>query len=211
MEDNNVEAVVEQPVEQIAEQTTETAEAPLQEQTTEAPVEEQVVEPAEELAFYQKQTPTAPNFETEDGFIDPNKFYAQVKADAVKEMQEEMRFQETERLNWSKIEAKHPELTTDSDLRDLLNSQRIADVAMGGNGDLNKIADKFFGKLNSYKNQGKAQAQVSEKIQKSASLSTQTSTSIDKNSSDDLMDRMSRGDQVAKETLIEQWLADGKL
>lgn len=200
-------------VEQAVEQTdTQVETAPLQ---NEAEPNEQVTPeveaPQEKLAYYQKQTPEEPTFEAEDGFIDPKKFYSQVKADAIQEMREEMRFQETERTNWSKIEEIHPELKTDVELRDLLNAQRIADVATGGDGDLNKIADKFFGKLNSYRNEGKAQAQVSEKVQKSAGLSTQTSNGVPKDNATDLMERMSRGDQVAKETLIEQWLADGKL
>lgn len=208
MEETNAEAIETQPVQ---------AEAPLQEPVSEVetPAVEtpEVVEtePVEELAYYQKQVPQAPQFEAEDGFIDPTKFYAQVKADTLAEVREEIKFEETERKNWAKIEAKYSELKTDNELRDLLNAQRIADVATGGNGDLNRIAEKFFGKLNAYKSQGKAQAQVSEKIQKSASLSTQTSNTVESNSNNDLIDRMSRGDQVAKEQLIEQWLADGKL
>lgn len=208
MEENNVEAV-EQPA-------VENTEAPLQEvetpttETVETPVAEEP-QTQEELAYYQKQQVQTPNFETDDGFIDPAKFYNQVKADALKELREELRFEATEKKVWGKIEEKHPELKTDAELRDLLNAQRIADVAQGGNGDLNRISDKFFGKLNSYKIQGKAQAQVSEKIQKSASLSTQTNNTVQTNANNDLMDRMSRGDQVAKEQLIEQWLADGKL
>lgn len=213
MEESNAEEQT-QPIEQPV----ETTEAPSQEPVVSEEVKEaevaEVTEPVqseEELAYYQKQVPQVPQFEGEDGFIDPTKFYAQVQADTLAIVREEMKFEETERKNWTKIEAKHPELKSDTELRDLLNAQRIADVATGGNGDLNRIADKFFGKLNSYKSQGKAQAQVSEKIQKSASLSTQTSNNVQNDSSNNLMERMSRGDQVAKETLIEQWLAEGKL
>jgi len=204
MEEQNVEAV-EQPVEPV-----EQTEAPLQEPVEEtATVAEETQE--EKLAYYQKQVPQEPQFDSEEGYIDPAKFYAQIKADTLAEVREELKFEETERKNWAKIENKHPELKEDKEIRDILNAQRIADVATGGDGDLNRIADKFFNKLNSYKNQGKAQAQVSEKVQKSASLSSQTNNTVERNTNNDLIERMSRGDQVAKETLIAQWLEEGKL
>lgn len=210
------ENVVQEPVETVETPETETVETPTEvEETTvvetpEAPTQTEEVE--EELPYYPPQQVEAPIFEPDaDGNIDPNKFYAQVKADAIREMREEMRFQETERRTWAKIEEKYPDVKTDPELREILHAQRIADVAQGGKGDLNKVAEKLFGKLNTYQTKGKAQAQVSEKVQKSAAVATATNNNVESGGDADLIERMSRGDEVAKTTLIEQWLEQGKI
>lgn len=210
------ENVVQEPVETVETAETETVETPVEVttetvETPEAPIQtETVVE--EELPYYVPQQTEAPTFTPdEDGNIDPNAFYAQVKADAVREMREEMRFQETEKRAWDKIEQKYPDIKDDPELRDILHAQRIADVAQGGKGDLNKVADKLFGKLNTYQTKGKAQAQVSEKVQKSAAVASPTNNNVESGGDAELIERMSRGDEVAKTTLIEQWLEQGKI
>lgn len=158
------------------------------------------------------QTNTTPEFTAdENGYIDPKQFYAQVLRDAETRMEQKMKFQESERRLWSQIENKYPEIKEDTELRDILNSQRIADVANGGKGDLNKIADKLLTKIQSYQNKGKVQAQVSEKVQKSASLESSTANTVASSKDNDLMERMSRGDQTARNQLISEWLSSGKI
>ena len=199
-----------EPVEQSeAAAPVEQAEVPAEETPTDVPSQEPVVE---ESYPYYPPVQQAPNFEPDqDGFIDPNAFYQKVKADAVNELREEMKFQESERKAWANIENKYPEIKEDKELRDLVHNQRLADVAQGGRGDLNKVAEKLFTKLNGYKFQGRAQAQVSEKVQKSASLASTTANNVETNKDNELIERMSRGDQGARDSLIEEWLASGKL
>jgi len=194
---------------QTAEESTETTEQNTEvEATAETPVEE----PQYNLTDYM-QPETKPNFTPdEDGYIDPNKFYNQVLQDAEARIEQKMAFERAEAQAWKAIETKYPEIKEDPELRDLVHSQRIADVAQGGKGDLNKIAGKVLGKIQSYQTRGKAQAQVSETVQKSAALQTTTANQETKKTTDsDLVERMSRGDSNAAEELISQWLKSGKL
>jgi len=212
---------VEAPQEQVAEeqveqevQPTETnneQETPSEEQSEEAPSQEEPEINYDLTQFLQPQREQPKFVPDEDGYIDPNKFYQQVKADAVNELRQEMKFQEAERKAWAAIEKKYPEVKEDPELRDILNAQRIADVASGGKGDLNQVASKLLGKINSYKTIGKAQAQVSEKVQKSASLQQNTATNVASNKDNERFDRMSNGDISAADELIAEWLESGKL
>ena len=211
------EAQVETPQAQET-QTVETqTEAPLetnQTETTETKdvVTEDVKIPEYDITqFLQDATPEPDFTPDESGFIDPKDFYNKVLTAAEARLERKMKFQEAERQLWQSVENKYPEIKEDSELRDILNAQRIADVASGGKGDLNKIADKLLGKIQSYQAKGKVQAQVSEKVQKSAALETNSNNNTDKGNSSDLMERMSRGDQTARNQLISEWLADGKI
>jgi 2-phospho-L-lactate guanylyltransferase (CobY/MobA/RfbA family) len=199
-------------------------EAPLQEQVTETTEVEQVPETTEQVAEEIEETvpeyditqymqqPSTPDFQQdENGYIDPTQFYNKVLQDAENRIEQKMKFQQAEAKLWASIETKYPEVKEDSELRDILNAQRIADVASGGKGDLNKIATKLLGKIQSYQTKGKVQAQVSEKVQKSAALESSTSNSTDTNKENDLMNRMSRGDQQARNELIANWLSSGKI
>lgn len=225
MEENNVvqeqpvqepvveEAQVPEPQETAPEQTAEPVE---QEQVSEAVAEEapKQVEPEVnyDLTRFLQPQQQAPQFTADDdGYIDPNQFYNKVLADAEARIEQKLAFQESERRAWQSIESKYPEIKEDSELRDMLNAQRIADVASGGKGDLNQIASKFLGKIQSYQTKGKAQAQVSEKVQKSASLQNTTANNVDTGKDANLMERMRSGDQAARDQLIEEWLASGKL
>lgn len=177
---------------------------------------DQIVEPATELPEYDitqyLQQESVPEFQAdENGYIDPKQFYAQVLRDAEARMEQRLKFQESERKLWSQVENKYPEIKEDSELRDMLNAQRIADVTNGGKGDLNSLADKFIGKLQNYQNKGKAQAQVSEKVQKSASLESSTANNVSSSKDNDLMERMSNGDKNARDQLISEWLSSGKI
>lgn len=168
--------------------------------------------PEYDITQFLQQQPTAPEFSPdENGYIDPKDFYNRVMQDAETRIEQKLKFQDMEKKAWQQIENRFPEIKEDSELRDILNSQRIADVASGGKGDLNKIAEKLLGKMQSYQQRGKAQAQVSEKVQKSAALESNSTTNTVTNKSDNLMERMSRGDQSARNQLISDWLAEGKI
>ena len=199
---------------QIVETNTE---APLETNQTETEVKQTVVEEDTRIPDYditqylQDASPEPEITPDENGFIDPKDFYNKVLTAAEARIERKMKFQEAERKLWQSVENRYPEIREDSELRDILNSQRIADVASGGKGDLNKIADKLLGKIQSYQAKGNVQAQVSEKVQKSAALETNSNNNTDTGKSADLMERMSRGDQGARNELISQWLADGKI
>jgi hypothetical protein len=227
MEENNAPVEQTQPTQnEVAETPTQETNVPSQEvestqvETLEATPEtettEKAYEPVAEIPEYDitqyMQPAQAPEFTTDDsGYIDPKEFYNRVMQDAEARIEQRLRFQESEKKLWASVESKYPEIKEDSELRDILNNQRIADVANGGKGDLNKIADRLLGKIQSYQAKGKVQAQVSEKIQKSAALESSTANTADTNKDGDLMERMSRGDQQARNQLIADWLASGKI
>jgi len=202
-------------------QTVETNTEPLETTNTETVSEPQteVVQevaqpsyPEYDITQFLNSQPATPEFTPdENGYIDPKDFYNRVMQDAEARIEQKLKFQEMEKKVWQSVENRYPEIREDSELRDILNAQRIADVASGGKGDLNKIADKLLGKIQSYQQRGKAQAQVSEKVQKSAALESNTANTTATNKSGDLMERMSRGDQTARNQLISEWLAEGKI
>jgi hypothetical protein len=228
MQDDNVVAdapVEEQPAPQVEETPQIEESAPSQIEETEQPTDTEPVEaetptqvetqPAQEeydLTRFLQPQQEKPSFTAdEDGYIDPNQFYNKVLADAEARIEQKMQFQEAERRAWQAVENKYPEIKEDSELRDIVNAQRLADVARGGKGDLNAIAGKVLGKIQSYQTRGKAQAQVSEKVQKSAALQQTTSNNTASDKDADRIERMSRGDENAKIELISDWLASGKL
>jgi hypothetical protein len=231
MEDQNVAPQadpVAEPVQEPTQEPQEPAQEPVQEEPAQAdpepsqtqepevpaepPVSSQAQEPAYDITQFMQQPQTQPTFTPdEDGYIDPNQFYNQVLQDAETRIEQKIQFQEQERRAWQSVEEKFPEIKEDSELREMVNAQRLADVARGGKGDLNDIAGKVIGKFQSYQSKGKAQAQVSEKVQKSAGLQQNTATNVDTTKDQDLMERMSRGDEAAKEELISSWLESGKI
>lgn len=165
-----------------------------------------------DLSKFLQPQQQAPQFTPDnDGYIDPNQFYNKVLADAEARIEQKLQFQESERRAWSAIEKQYPEIKEDAELRDLVNAQRIADVASGGKGDLKAVAGKVMGKIQSYQTIGKAQAQVSEKIQKSASLQKSTANNVDASKDSELLGRMRNGDTSAADQLISDWLDAGKL
>ena len=223
MEEQNVEQAqpeIVQP-EQTQQTPTETVEQPTSVESTETAettveTQTQTAEPANELPEYDitqfMQQNTVPEFTAdENGYIDPKQFYNQVLQDAEARMEQKLRFQESERKLWNQVENKYPEIKEDPELRDMLNAQRIADVTSGGKGDLNSLAEKLIGKIQNYQNKGKAQAQISEKVQKSASLESSTANSTSTTKDNNLMERMSNGDKNARNQLISEWLASGKI
>jgi len=203
------EAPQEQP--QVEEQAP-SQEAPVQEEVATPQVQEQpVAQPAYDPAdvntadYINRQVnEVTPD---EDGYIDPNAYKQSIMA----EVRAELQFEKQEERAWGAIENKYPEIANDPELKELVNAQRIADVAQGGAGNLGKIADKVVGKMKAYQQQGKVQAQVSETVQKSAGLQTATANKVDSSKDSDLIERMSRGDESAQHELISDWLAKGKI
>lgn len=197
---------------QVQEQTNETQVVEESGETPEEPIQSDEPEVNYDLTRFLQPQQQAPQFTPdEEGYIDPNAFYNKVLADAEARIEQKLAFQESERRAWQSIEKKYPEIKEDPELRDIVNSQRIADVARGGKGDLNQIAGKLLGKLQSYQTKGKAQAQVSEKVQKSASLQSTTANNVDGSKDADLLGRMRDGDNSAADQLITEWLNAGKL
>jgi hypothetical protein len=221
MEDNNAtvqqddtqaDDVQDTPEQEVAEATEQPEESTEQEQPAQEPSQTQD-DSAYDLARYlEPQQNAQPKFTPDDdGFIDPEQFYNRVLSDAEARLEQKMQFQENERKAWQSIETKYPEIQQDAELREIVNAQRIADVARGGKGNLDEVAGRVLGKIKSYQSIGKAQAQVSEKVQKSAGLQQNNLNSKDTSDDSDLMERMSRGDEAAKEQLISSWLKEGKL
>lgn len=142
----------------------------------------------------------------EDGTVDPVAFRQQLK----QEIRDEMRFERSEERNWMALEKKYPQLKGDREVREILLNQRIANAVQGKETNLTKIADKLYGRIGAAKSEGRAQANVSTRIQKAASLETATAnTGSDK--SDQVYDRIISGDKGAANDLLSQWLADGKI
>lgn len=177
------------------------------EQTQTAPSQTNSYYEQPDISQFMAQPVTQPIQPDEDGYIDPNKFYQQVMSD----VEQKLAFQKSEERAWAQIEQKYPDIKSDADLRELVHAARLNDVTRGGKGDLNDAAGKVFAKLQNYQSKGKAQAQVSETVQKSATLQTQTANTNQPTKDSDLIERMSRGDSTASETLISRWLEEGKI
>lgn len=203
------------PIEQPIAEGQDAPQEPEQEQQVETPVE-QPVEPSQPVQEYDPADIDISQYTNrqvqqvepdEDGFINPEAYRQSI----LEEVRSELAFKEQEAKAWASIENRHPEIKEDRELRDLVEAQRLADVARGGTGNLSKIADKVMGKLTSYQQKGKVQAQVSETVQKSAGLQTATANKVDSSKDGDLIERMSRGDEAAQHELISSWIADGKI
>lgn len=203
------------PLEQPAAEGQDAPQEPEREQQVETPVE-QTVEPSQQTQAYdpadidisqyapQQVQQVQPD---EDGYIDPQAYRQSI----LQEVKQTLAFEKQEAKAWEAIENKYSDIKDDRELRDLVEAQRLADVARGGTGNLSKIADQVMGKITSYQQKGKVQAQVSETVQKSAGLQTATANKVDSSKDGDLIERMSRGDEAAQHELISSWIADGKI
>lgn len=195
----------EQPVEtNIETETTEVEEAQ-QSETTEAPkeVEDEVLDdPTSTYAPYVQPQPY--QFNQKDGYVDP----AEVAAQIEQRVLQQVTFQRQEAKQWESIEKKHPQVKTDKNLRELILNQRIAEAVQGKPGNLSKIADNLMSQFGTAKSEGRAEANVSKKVQKAASLETSTSNAGEQKGND-VMDRISRGDQTATSELLNDWISRG--
>lgn len=148
----------------------------------------------------------APNVNADNGYIDPVAYKEVIKA----EIREDIKFQERERRAWSRLEEKYPEVKTDKELRHLILARREFDVTGGGNGSLMGAGKAVMDKFTQARGAGSADAQVSIKTQQNAALSRSTSPR-QSSSSDDLRQRVNRGDTTAIDSLLAGWIEDGKI
>ncbi len=197
---------VEQPVETNVEtETNEVEETQPSEQTgapKEVEDEEVIDDPTSAYAPYVQPQPY--QFNQTDGYVDP----AEVAAQIEQRVLQQVTFQRQEAKQWESIEAKYPQIKGDKDLRELILNQRIAEAVQGKTGNLNKIADKVMSRFSTAKSEGRAEATVSKKVQKAASLETSTSNAGEQKG-DDVMERISRGDQTATSELLNDWISKG--
>jgi hypothetical protein len=204
IEDTNETEVQEQAV---SEPINEGAEAPTNDQE---PVEEQgqatlTTEAEEEDISY--QLPTQPyEFQAQDGYVDPNTVAQEIHNRVL----EQVRFERSEAKAWEKIEQKYPQVKNDKELREIILNQRVANAYQGKNVALPKIADTIMSRFTTAKSEGRAEANVSRKIQKSASLETSTANQGD-SKQNDTWDRISNGDSRAADDLFSQWIKEGKI
>lgn len=205
------------PVEETEAPETEAVQVP-QEPETESQAEEvsepsqtnSEPEPSEEEPSYSYELPyQQPQIELqpdEDGTVNPNDLLSAID----QRMDEKLKFQQQEQRAWRQVEQKYPQISESKDLRDMLHNIRVGNVVQGGEADLVKIADNMFGQLGAAKSQGRADASVSRKVQKAASLETATANSGEPKSSQAL-DRIASGDNAAAESLLSEWISEGKI
>lgn len=205
IENTNEAEVQEQPV---AEPIAEGAEAPTDQQPTEeqgqAPL---TTEAEEEDNPVDYQLPTQPyEFQAQDGYVDPNTVAQEIHNRVL----EQVRFERAEAKAWEKIEQKYPQVKNDKELREIILNQRVANAYKGQNVALPKIADSIMSRFTTAKSEGRAEASVSRKIQKAASLETSTANQGD-SKQNDTWDRISNGDTRAADDLFSQWIKEGKI
>lgn len=195
----------EQPVETNVETEENVSEEVNQETTEEVnteEVEEVIDDPVSAYTPYVQPQPY--QFNQTDGYVDP----AEVAAQIEQRVLQQVTFQRQEAKQWETIEKKYPQVKADKDLRELILNQRIAEAVQGQAGNLNKIADRVMSKFSVAKSEGRAEANVSKKVQKAASLETSTSNAGEQKG-DDVMERISRGDQAATSELLNDWISKG--
>lgn len=188
-------------VENVTEETQETNQETTEEVTTEV-ADEVIDDPISAYTPYVQPQPY--QFNQQDGYVDP----AEVAAQIEQRVLQQVTFQRQEAKQWETIEKKYPQVKADKDLRELILNQRIAEAVQGQAGNLNKIADRVMSRFSSAKSEGRAEANVSKKIQKAASLETSTSNAGEQKG-DDVMERISRGDQTATSELLNDWISKG--
>jgi len=156
-------------------------------------------------SYLPKPAPSVQPTVGEDGFIDPVKYKEQIKS----EVREEVRFERNEAKGWEKLEEKYPQLSDDSDLREIILAKRINDVQRGGDGSLIKSGETVMKKFGQARQEGKADQQVSVRRQKSAGVSRSTAP---RNTSDkDVQQRIRSGDPNAIANVLSGWIDDGKI
>ncbi len=211
-EEKPVEEVQEQAPEQEVTETQETevtepsqvnegAEAPEPEEQE----EESDFDPLASYGQYNQQQYQIPA--SEDGTVDPYQLMAAME----QRFDEKLRFQRQEESMWKKVEKKYPDVRSDKQTREILLSMRIANAVQGRETNMMKLADQLYGRTKDARSQGRAEANVSKKVQKAASLESATSNTGGNEKSDDRMDRIASGDKGAANDLLSQWLEEGKI
>jgi len=123
----------------------------------------------------------------------------------------------TEERAWERTFDKYPQVKQNKDLRDQIHKMRMGEVAITGkNVSPVKIAERYFAQMALARNEGVRQATTQTEVQAVAHLETASNTASDKGlkaqtdwGKIDSRDR--RESTAARESLLKQMLADGKL
>lgn len=141
----------------------------------------------------------------EDGSIDPVAFARQIQEQTLAQV----RFEQKESRDWQAIDKKYGDQLTPTRRQMILNA-RVANAVEGRQADLKKVADSIMKEFGVSRSQGRAEAGVSRKVQKAASLETATANRGPERG-DDLMDRIANGDKSAATALFDKWQARGDI
>lgn len=106
-----------------------------------------------------------------------------------------------------------PEIKTDQNIRNILESMRIASVVNGQQIDVVEAATQVRAMLGGAKAEGANNAKTHITVQKNAQVETQggTQTQSDDGANKDLDKRLRQGDDTAFEQLFSSWAEEGKL
>lgn len=211
------------PEAEVAETPQEPTEAPTVEETEEPESTEpsQTNEGAEAPEPSEEELDSDPEFDvsqyynqgnaqiptSEDGTVDPYQLMAVME----QRLDDKLKFQRQEERTWRAIEKKHPDIRNDKGMREVLLNQRIANAVQGKEANLVKLADQLYERVGAAKSQGRAEANISKKVQKAASLESATANSSSTSKSDERMERIASGDKYAAQDLLGEWLNEGKI
>jgi hypothetical protein len=202
-EDNQVTETSEPEVTEPS-QTNEGADAP--EPSDEEPDSDPDFDPVSAYGQYNHGQPQLQA--SEDGTVDPYQLMNVIE----QRMEEKLRFQRQEERAWKAVERKYPEVKSDKQMRQILLNQRIAGAVQGQETNLVKIADQLYGRNKEAKSQGRAEANISKKVQRAASLESATSnTGATNTKAEERLERIASGDKYAAQDLLGEWLSEGKI
>jgi hypothetical protein len=191
------------PQEQAPEQAINEGQDAPETEKEETPPSDPDFEPLPYSNFNQGQYEFKP---AEDGSVDPYQVAQQIEA----RLLNTMKFQQQEQRAWQQIDKKYSDKLTPA-RRELILNARIANAVNGKDTKLTTIADKIMSEFTTAKSEGRAEASVSRKVQKAASLETATSNTGESRSNEEVYDRIISGDKGATENLLSEWLKAGKI
>lgn len=158
----------------------------------------------------------------EAGNVDPNAFAQvlaqrdqQLLAAANQQMQEQfVQMRQEERL-WGKAEKAYPEISTNKELRQLVQQTRYGIIASGKNASPLEAAKQIFKHTQAARQAGQTQAKESVRIQQSAGLETSSVQTNTSPGTGDLMSRIGSTDkrdaESARQALYQKWISDGTI
>lgn len=142
----------------------------------------------------------------EDGSVDPYQVAQQIEQRLLQQIQ----FQRQETKAWERIDKKYGDKLTPA-RRELILNARIANAVSGKETRLTTLADKIMSEFTSAKSEGRAEAGISRKVQKAASLESATSNTGPAKDDEARYDRIMSGDKGATTDLLSEWLSSGKI
>lgn len=119
------------------------------------------------------------------------------------------------RQAWKEAEETYPQLAENQNLRKLVENQRIASIAEGGNQSPKEAADTIFAEFKEVKAEATRQSQESVRIQQAGSLQTASNQTGDSVDEDRLFAQSGDPDRAkgskARQSLLKKWIDDGKI